>query len=127
MTERFTVRPAPELADRLRGLKAKPSNIAQGQLYTCVKRAAEQLLPEHALKEGHFLAGPMRGVVYRAKQGRLRIFYVVSREKKLVIILEVALRKDGDKNDAYRILERRIRHGDFDDSFAECGHARPEV
>ena len=125
--KRFTVAVAPSLRDVLAGLKKKPSNIAAGQLYTCVQRCATQLLPGHATDEGHLLTGPMRGVVYRVKQGRLRVFYTIDHSRNHVVLLDVLFRKKGDKSDAYEEIQRRIRHGDFDPQFTECGHRRPAV
>lgn len=125
---RFAVRVAPGLALQLAELKGAAETVkAKRQLYRCLSRLAQDFLPDHACHETHLLSGPLRGVVYRAKQGRLRIFYTASIERGLVILLDVGNRKDGDKNDAYRVLERRIRGGDFDEQFRECGHQRPAL
>lgn len=124
--DRFTVRVAPDLAARLADAKANATG-AQRQLYTCIKRCAVDFLPEHALLGHNHLSGPMRGIVFRTKAGRLRVFYTLSVAAKLVILLDVGYRKDGDKHDAYEVLKRRIRAGAYDEQFAECGHQRPDV
>lgn len=124
----FIVRVHPGLAHTLTDLKAAAyKSKAKRQLFKCVSRLAQDLLPHHAGTSQHYLSGSLRDVVFRVKQGRLRIFYTMSRERSLVILLDVAQRKDGDKHDAYEVLNRRIRAGDFDGSFALCGHARPAV
>ena len=79
-------------------MKPSPSKAKQ-QLYRCLSRLANDFLPEHACHNGHVLSGNLRGVIYRAKQGRLRIFYAASVSQKLAILIDVGNRKEGDKNE----------------------------
>ncbi|MFO0682261.1 MAG: hypothetical protein U0234_09435 [Sandaracinus sp.] len=100
---------------------------AQRGMFECVQRCATKLLPEHAGHQVHFLDPPYSGVVWRVKQGRLRIFYAFNKANPVAILLFIGNRKEGDKNDAYAVLDRRVRNGDFDAQFAELGLARPNV
>ena len=125
MPERpFEVRVSADMAALLTELKPVPAKAKQ-QLYRCLMHLAKDFLPEHACHPVHTLSGNLRGVIYRAKAGRLRIFYTASASLRLAILIDVASRKDGDKHDAYEVLKRRLRAGDYDESLAECGHARP--
>lgn len=65
--------------------------------------------------------------VRRAKLGRGRVFFLASRQKQLAIVLMLGFRKEGDRNDAYVEIVRRIRRGEFDDQFREIGIAKPDV
>jgi hypothetical protein len=65
--------------------------------------------------------------VRRAKLGRERVFFLASRQKQLAIVLMLGFRKDGDRNDAYVEIVRRIRRGEFDEQFCEAGIAKPDV
>jgi hypothetical protein len=100
-------------------------------------RALEKLLREVISNEDHAFSsatalGRRRDSnlpgVRRAKIGeRGRVFFLASREKKLAIVLMIGFRKDGDRNDAYLEIARRIRRGEFDEQFREAGIDKPNV
>lgn len=46
-------------------------------------------------------------------------------KKKRSILLWVGYRKEGDKNDAYEEMRRRMKNGDFDVHFEELGIKKP--
>jgi hypothetical protein len=75
--------------------------------------------PATALRSG---LSPVR----RAKMGRLRLFFLASREHRAASVLMVGYRKAGDKNDAYEEIARRIRRGEFDAQFDELGIKKPD-
>lgn len=122
-----TVEGSPEIRAQIAELKEHPNSKAHRQLLKCLERCAKELLPQHAHNPNHMLSGPLRGVVWRVKQGRLRVFYATTVTSAVAILLFIGFRKDGDKNDAYKVLDRRIRAGDFDPQFAQLGVARPAV
>jgi len=125
---RYEVKVSRELASQLAELKAAADESkAKRQLYNSLKRCAVELLREHAGSERDLLTAPLRRAVYRIKQGRLRTFDILSERKKLVVMLMVGMRKQRDKHDAYEVLNRRIRAGDFDPQFEECGIQRPAL
>jgi len=47
--------------------------------------------------------------------------------KQIAIVLMLGFRKEGDHNDAYVEIVRRIRRGEFDEQFREVGIARPDM
>jgi hypothetical protein len=99
-------------------------------------RALSKLLLEVIANEDHAFSpatalgrrGPVNlSGVRRAKLGRERVFFLASRQKQLAIVLMLGFRKDGDRNDAYVEIVRRIRRGEFDEQFREAGIAKPDV
>lgn len=125
---RCTVLLSPEMAEQMAKLKvAREKSKAKRGLYDALHRCAVVYRPEHAGHQLHQLGPPYTGVVYRVKQARLRMFYAHSRADNRAVLLFVGNRKDGDKDDAYEVLGRRIRRGDFDAQFEELGLARPKV
>jgi mRNA-degrading endonuclease RelE of RelBE toxin-antitoxin system len=65
--------------------------------------------PNNAARQGHHDFGG----IFRLKVGRSRIFYVGSKAAQRVTVLFVGFRKDGDANDAYAELSRRVKSGEF--------------
>jgi hypothetical protein len=99
-------------------------------------RALKKLLLEIITNEDHAFSpatalgrrGPVNlSGVRRAKLGRERVFFLASRQKQLAIVLMLGFRKEGDRNDAYVEIVRRIRRGEFDEQFREAGIAKPDV
>lgn len=60
---------------------------------------------------------------FRVKIGRLRLIYAVSSAQKVVIVLYVGQRKEGDKHDVYEDFGRKLRAGMFDDQLVDIGLA----
>ena len=61
-------------------------------------------------QQGKPLGGELAGFRrLRAAGQRYRIIYRVDRGKVLVVILTVGLRKEGDRNDVYRLAQKLIR------------------
>jgi hypothetical protein len=79
---------------------------------------------ELALHRGNYSGIPG---VFRLKQGRYRMFYLVSTQLRQVVILSVGYRKAGDKNDAYAELRRHIAAGVFDPQFEELAVKKPKA
>lgn len=111
--------------------EARPNSAADAAW-----RALKKLLHEVVTNEDLAFAaatalgrrGPVNlAGVRRAKLGRQRVFFLASREKQLAIVLMLGFRKEGDRNDAYVEIVRRIRRGEFDEQFREAGITRPDV
>jgi mRNA interferase RelE/StbE len=61
-------------------------------------------------KQGKALVGPLMGFrSLRAAGQRYRIVYTIRDEQVVVMIVGVGIRKDGDRNDIYRRLQKLIR------------------
>ena len=61
-------------------------------------------------KQGKPLLGPLLGYrSLRAVGQRYRIIYTVRREQVIVIVVGVGIRKEGDKHDIYRRLQKLLR------------------
>ena len=80
------------------------------------RRAQEQIrdriddLRHEPEKQGKPLTGELAGYrSLRAVGQRYRIIYQVERQRVLVLILMVGLRKQGDRADVYRLAQKLIR------------------
>lgn len=82
-------------------------------------------IPAMALAPNSALHGNLKPVRRQRIGRRIRVCYIVSTEKKLVIVLYVGQRKDGDSSDVYAELARLIRKGTFDSDFLEAGISKP--
>lgn len=61
-------------------------------------------------KQGKPLAGPLAGFrSLRAVGQRYRIIYTIEREKIVVAVVSVGIRKDGSRDDIYLRLQKLIR------------------
>lgn len=80
--------------------------------------ALEKIIPSDPFNKKFALVGSLRPI-FRLHQGRLRICWVGSSERRFVevIFISETLRKEGDKNDPYEVLSRKVRNGEFDDVF----------
>ena len=58
-------------------------------------------------REGTRLTDDMAGY-RRLKKGRHRVFYRVDEDLRLIRILFIGFRKEGDRNDAYRLFRKFI-------------------
>lgn len=82
--------------------------------------------PELALHSKHQLRNPLHGIL-RVKIGRLRVFYIVSRELGVARVVYIGFRKAGDKREAYSELTRLIRGGKLDADFEALSLEPPKV
>lgn len=135
MSELFQVRLSPhamQVRDELRRAAEEKPTGAKAAMLKVFERLCTDILchRHHALSTQYKLRGDLSGVC-RISSGRLRIFFLVSDEKKTSIVLFVAAgeyrRKAGDKNDAYREFARRVRRGEFDPQFAELDIPVPDL
>lgn len=110
-------------------LKARAAAAPQSKhaaLWSQLKKILTEVLPVEALAFGQRtpLGKDLRRI-RRQKLGRLRIFYLASREHQRVIVLFIGYRKAGDKHDAYTEFDRHLKGGEFDDHFIELGIEKP--
>jgi mRNA interferase RelE/StbE len=68
--------------------------------------------PENQGKPLHNELSGLRSL--RAIGQRFRIVFRVARERVIVIVVAVGIRKEGDRSDIYQIATRLIRSGYFD-------------
>lgn len=111
--------------------EARP-NSAHDAAWRALKKLLHEVVTNEDLAFATATALGRRGPVNlagvrRAKLGRQRVFFLASREKQIAIVLMLGFRKEGDHNDAYVEIVRRIRRGEFDEQFREVGIARPDV
>jgi hypothetical protein len=130
--DRFDVRVAPPIRPLLtawkRAHRDRPQS-AEALTYLAVRSAVERVLasPTHSLDSKHQLRGELAGV-RRLKLGpssRYRLIYITSEKHKKSIILWIGYRKAGDKRDAYTVLTKMLRAGQFDSQFEEVEMQRP--
>ena len=82
-------------------------NRIQGEL---VKRA--EMLAEEPEKQRIALVGNLAGLRrVRAVGQRYRIVYRVDQEQVIVMVVGLGIRKDGDRKDVYRLMQRLYRQG----------------
>ena len=85
-------------------LQSIPDRRIQQKILDTIQRLTSE--PE---KQGKPLLGPLAGYrSLRAVGQRYRIIYKVERTRVLVIIVGIGLRKEGDKHDIYRRLQKLI-------------------
>lgn len=94
-----------------------------GDVRRSVTSALESLgRPEFATHPGHALDGDL-SAVRRVRRGRLRIFYIASDARETVIVLFIGLRREGERDDAYKAFRALLDNGDFEPQFEELGIA----
>jgi mRNA interferase RelE/StbE len=87
----------------------------QREQKTLHKRIA-QLIQEPE-KQGKALSGKLKGYrSVRAVGQRYRIIYRVDQQRVIVIIIGVGLRREGDKQDIYQMLEKIFNPDTFEES-----------
>ena len=111
--------------------EARP-NSAHDAVWRALKKLLVEVVTSEDLAFSSATALGRRGPVNlagvrRAKLGRQRVFFLASRERRLAIVLMLGFRKEGDRNDAYVEIVRRIRRGEFDEQFREAGITKPDV
>ena len=123
---------AAEQINQIRANAEARPNSAHAAHWCALNKLLQEVVrnEDHALSAATALGrrGPVNlAGVRRAKLGRERVFFVASQEKQIAIVLMLGFRKEGDRNDAYVEIVRRIRRGEFDEQFREAGIAKPDV
>ena len=134
MSEAYDLRVAPQVGRILAEWKARHArspNSAEGLAYKAFKAASARVVtsPNHCGASQYALRKPLNGV-YRVKLGpksRYRMFYIFSHQLKASTILWVEPRQSGKKADAYKVIEKMLRNGVFDDQFAELNLSLPKA
>jgi len=127
-----TSRYAAEQINQARANAEARPNSAHDATWRALKKLLQEIVTNEDLAFSAATALGRRGPVNlsgvrRAKLGRQRVFFLASRERQLAIVLMLGFRKEGDRNDAYVDIVRRIRRGEFDEQFREAGITRPDV
>ncbi len=127
-----TSRYAAEQINQARANAEARPNSAHDATWRALRKLLQEIVTNEDLAFSAATALGRRGPVNlsgvrRAKLGRQRVFFLASRERQLAIVLMLGFRKEGDRNDAYVDIVRRIRRGEFDEQFREAGITRPDV
>jgi hypothetical protein len=112
--------------DELKARAIRSPGTNHEKVWLALKQVLEALpLDMVALRRDNMLKRDLAHV-WREKCGRWRIFYLVSSERQRVVVLALLPgRKQGDKSDPYVLFAKMIKHGDFDQQFAELGVSKP--
>ena len=96
--------------------------------FRIIQEALDTIIPHDPFSPKRALSGSFSNI-FRVKKGRIRICYVGSSEQKKIVVLYIAdtLRKAGDRNDPYAILDRMLRAGDCDSIFDTLGIPTPKA
>ena len=82
--------------------------ITDNRTYDAIEKKIDELKTEPD-KRGEALKGNLKDYrKLKAAGGRYRVIYEVAMLEGLVTVVVVGVRKQGDKNDAYRIASRRL-------------------
>jgi mRNA-degrading endonuclease RelE of RelBE toxin-antitoxin system len=101
-----------------RCIRSGDDSNAKVKRFRMVEEALDRIIPHDPVAVDRSLGGPLAGI-YRVKKGRMRICYIVNREdRRIIVVLISELRKDGDANDPYRVLQRMLNSGKLDDLLA---------
>jgi mRNA-degrading endonuclease RelE of RelBE toxin-antitoxin system len=87
-----------------------------------VRDAIKRIIPHDPHNKRYALRGELSNM-FRLKKGRLRIIWIASSKLRRVLILFISetLRKEGDVNDPYVILQSLVESGKFDAMFSQLG------
>ena len=96
--------------------------------FNMVRDAIRRVIPADPLSRKHALRGELSNI-FRLKKGRLRICWIASSKIKKVCILFISetLRKEGDVNDPYFILQNMLDAGTFDSLFERFAVRMPRL
>jgi mRNA-degrading endonuclease RelE of RelBE toxin-antitoxin system len=96
--------------------------------FEMVKDAVKRIIPSDPLNRKYALRGQLSNI-FRLKKGRMRICWIASSKMRRVCILFVSetLRKEGDANDPYVILQNIVDSGTFDAIFTQFGVRMPKL
>jgi mRNA-degrading endonuclease RelE of RelBE toxin-antitoxin system len=95
---------------------------ARVKLLRAVDDAIDHIIPHDPFSIGNALSGSLSNI-FRAKKGRLRIYYAASSKEHRIVILYISetLRKAGDAHDPYSVFARLVLQGKFNEVFASLG------
>jgi mRNA-degrading endonuclease RelE of RelBE toxin-antitoxin system len=95
---------------------------AKVKLLRAVDDAIDNIIPHDPFSLGNALSGSLSNI-FRAKKGRMRIYYAASSKDRRIVILYISesLRKAGDAHDPYSVFARLVLQGRFDEVFASLG------
>jgi mRNA-degrading endonuclease RelE of RelBE toxin-antitoxin system len=96
--------------------------------FDMVKDAIKRIIPSDPISKKHALRGELSNL-FRLKKGRMRICWIASSKIRRVCIMFISetLRKEGDANDPYLILQNMVGSGTFDSIFAQFGVKMPKT
>jgi mRNA-degrading endonuclease RelE of RelBE toxin-antitoxin system len=96
--------------------------------FEMVRDAIKRIIPNDPLNKGYALRGDLSNI-FRIRKGRLRICWIASSKMRRVCILTISesLRKAGDANDPYVILQNMVDAGTFDTAFAGLNVRMPRL
>jgi len=102
--------------------KIKLTKLAIEKLNDIESKTRNQIINKiEVLKEELNLRGkPLKGILkeyrsIRAAGQRYRIIYKVEEDEVLVIVINIGIRKDGDKKDIYELMKKYIKIGFLED------------
>jgi len=102
--------------------KIKLTKLAIEKLNELESKTRNQIINKiEALREEPNLRGkPLKGILkeyrsIRAAGQRYRIIYKVEEDKVIVIVINIGIRKDGDKKDIYELMKKYIKIGFLED------------
>ncbi|MEX2534933.1 MAG: type II toxin-antitoxin system RelE/ParE family toxin [Trueperaceae bacterium] len=87
--------------------RADLEEIEDQRTYQAIERKIDELATE-PYKRGEALRGALNNYRKLKAANRFRIIYQVAVAEGVVTVVVVAIRKEGDKNDAYRIARKRL-------------------
>jgi mRNA-degrading endonuclease RelE of RelBE toxin-antitoxin system len=90
--------------------------------FAMVQDVIKRVIPNDPLNKKYALRGQLSNI-FRIRKGRLRICWIASSRLQRVCILFISetLRKEGDANDPYVILQNLVDSGTFDSIFSRFG------
>jgi len=90
--------------------------------FAMVQDVIKRVIPSDPLNKKYALRGQLSNI-FRIRKGRMRICWIASSRVKRVCILFISetLRKEGDANDPYLILQNLVDSGTFDSIFSQLG------
>jgi mRNA-degrading endonuclease RelE of RelBE toxin-antitoxin system len=90
--------------------------------FRMIQDALKRQIPHDPTNKKFSLYGKLANL-FRMHKGRHRICWAVSSQKRLICILFISetLRKEGDVNDPYRIFEKALVTGQFDEVLGKLG------
>jgi mRNA-degrading endonuclease RelE of RelBE toxin-antitoxin system len=90
--------------------------------FAMVQDVIKRVIPNDPLNKKYALRGQLSNL-FRIRKGRMRICWIASSRLRRVCILFISetLRKEGDANDPYVILQNLVDSGTFDAIFSKFG------
>lgn len=90
--------------------------------FEMVRDVIKRIIPTDPTNRKYGLRGELSNI-FRIRKGRMRICWIASSKLHRVLILFISetLRKEGDANDPYVILQNMMDSGNLDGYFSELG------